>query len=112
MDLTSSQKGELAKLKVEQRSVELGWICSRSPEASRYDVVLDNGKRLFRIQVKYAAAAPGHGTKGAVVANLRGNESDDRNLKYRRCKMKKYTKDEIDVVIAYVPQVDKLCWFS
>lgn len=111
MELTSSQKGEIAKLKVEQRSVELGWVCSRPPEGSRYDLVLDDGKKLHRAQVKYANGKTGH-SQGAVVAGLRKNQGDGRNLKYCRSKMKTYTKDEIDVVILFVPQVNKLCWFG
>lgn len=109
--MKSSQKGELAKLKVEQRAVELGWICSRSPEGSRYDLILDDGKTLHRVQVKYASS-PFSKSKGAVTAGLRKNESDGRNLKYCRSKMKTYTRHEIDAVIIYVPQVNKLCWFG
>lgn len=111
MKLTSSQKGEIAKLKVEQRSVELGWICSRPPEASRYDLVLDDGEKLHRVQVKYASGKTGH-SLGAVQVGLRKNEGDGRNLKYCRSKMRTYSKNEIDAVIVYIPQVNKLCWFG
>jgi hypothetical protein len=50
--MTKSQKGEFAKLKVEQRALEKGWITSRTVESSRYDLVLDSGKKLFRVICK------------------------------------------------------------
>lgn len=110
--MNKSQKGEFAKLKVEQRAVEKGWIASRTVENSRYDLVLDNGRKLFRVQVKYASACPGHNTKGAVVANLRSGNGDSRNLKYSRLKSRTYTSKEIDAVVVYIPQIEKVCWFG
>lgn len=112
MKLTSSQKGEIAKLKVEQRAVEKGWVCSRTIESARYDLVLDDGARLYRVQVKYADGIPGHNTQGAVMANLRSNRGDDRNLKYRRRKQRMYTPDEIDAVLVFIPRINEVCWFG
>lgn len=111
MELTSSQKGEIAKLKTEIRAMEKGWISSRTVESARYDLVLDDGKKLHRVQVKYASTPFGH-CEGAVTANLRRHKGDDRNLKYRRQSMRTYNTDEIDAIIVYIPQVDKLCWFG
>lgn len=51
--MTSAQKGELALLKVLVRANELGWVASRPTRDCRYDLVLDDGKQLHRVQVKY-----------------------------------------------------------
>jgi hypothetical protein len=53
-EYSTAQKGELALLHVLQRAVENGWIVSRPTRDCRYDLVLDDGDRLYRAQVKYA----------------------------------------------------------
>src|SRR5207302_10256401 len=55
---STAQKVELALLRVLQRSVEKGWIASRPTRDCRYDLVLDDGERLLRVQVKYAGRQP------------------------------------------------------
>lgn len=111
MELTTSQKGEIAKLKTEIRAIEKGWVASRTVESARYDLILDDGEKAYRVQVKYASTPFGH-CKGAVTANLRRHQGDDRNLKYRRQSMRTYDDSEVDAIIIYIPQVDKLCWFG
>ena len=110
-NLTSSQKGEIARLKVVQRAIEKGCIPSRTIESARYDLILDDGTIRYRAQVKYADGKMGHST-GAVVANLRRQKGDDRNLKYCRSSSRTYTTEEIDAVLIYVPKVDSVCWFG
>src|SRR5207302_5994186 len=58
---STAQKGELALLRVLQRSVEKGWIASRPTRDCRYDLVLDDGERL--------AARPGK-VRGAAAMRL------------------------------------------
>lgn len=51
---STAQKGELALLRVLQRSLEKGWIASRPTRDCRYDLVSDDGERLYHVQVKDA----------------------------------------------------------
>lgn len=101
--LTSSQKGEIAKLKVELRATEKGWICSRTVADSRYDLILDDGFRLHRVQVKYADSNSSR-SDNAIMVNLK---KDDGKLNYRM-----YSKDEIDAIVIYIPRIEKFCWFN
>jgi len=55
---STAQKGEIAMLRVLQRAVERGWLATRPTRDYRYDLVLDDGERVYRVQVKYAARAP------------------------------------------------------
>jgi len=109
--MNTRQKAEIAQLKVELRAAEKGWITSRTNEGSRYDVVLDDGKKLFRVQVKYGGYEGGHAT-GAVIVDLRKYQGDDRNRQVKRSKRKLYSKSEIDCLLVYLPQVDKVCWIK
>lgn len=96
--LTTNQKGEISKLKIEIRAQEKGWIVSRTVDSARYDLILDDGTCRYRVQAKYASGATSH-SEGTVQAELRRNA-------------KTYSKSEIDVIIVYVPQIDMLCWFN
>jgi hypothetical protein len=110
--MDNNAKGQIAQLKVETRATEKGWIVSRTQEGARYDLILDDGKRLYRVQVKWAGAEDNRFCGGAVEIDLRKNQGDDRNKKYRRSKMKIYSSDEIDAIVGYIPQIDKCVWFG
>jgi hypothetical protein len=97
-------KADIARLKVEMRALELGIICSRPViEGTRYDVILDTGGKLYRAQVKYD---DGRATKctGVVQVNLRKEIRKEKNHPY--------TDSEIDVLLVYVPKIDKICCFG
>src|SRR2546428_6106702 len=78
--LSTAQKGELAILRAQQRAFEKGWIVSRPTRDCRYDLVLDDGERLYRVQVKYAARKSSHAT-GAVSLDF--TKGGRRNRMYQ-----------------------------
>ena len=96
---STAQKGELALLRVLQRTLEKGWIASRPTRDCRYDLVLDDGERLHRVQVKYAGRRAWNCT-GAVSLDFTKGGRRDRT----------YLVNEIDAVIAYVAPADALVW--
>lgn len=98
------KKADLARLKIEMRALELGVICSRPVvEGTRYDLILDAEGRLYRAQVKYGDGRTPK-VKGAVYVNLRKEIRKEKN--------RPYSQDEIDVLLIYLPKVDKICWFG
>jgi hypothetical protein len=96
--MNTENKGQLAVLKAEIRAGELGYLVSKPTIPARYDLLLDSGKNIYRVQVKFAAAS-GRNCTGSVLARLCRHE-------------KTYSKNEIDVVLVYVPQTDKVYWFG
>jgi len=96
--MTKEEKGILAVLKVQQRAVEKGQLVSVPINPCRYDLVLDDGAKLTRAQVKYGNIASPHST-GAVRVTLQRHG-------------KTYSAREIDVLLVYLPSVDKVCWFT
>jgi hypothetical protein len=96
--LTTDQKGQLACLKVQEEAMRKGAIVSFPSIPSRYDLILDYRGKLYRAQVKYA---------DGKTPNAQGSIKLD--LKRRgRC----YTQEEIDVLLVYLPQIDKVCWIE
>jgi PD-(D/E)XK endonuclease len=98
---SSAQKGELALLRVLQRALEKGWITSRPTHECRYDLILDDGRRLYRVQVKYC---------GRRAFNCQGAVNLDFTMGGR--KNGGYSHQEIDAVVAYVAPSDTLVWLE
>lgn len=82
MKYTSNTKGQIAVNKTELRAIELGYIPSKPIYNVRYDLVLDDGKKLTRIQIKYADGVPSHST-GAIVVKLGHENRKKINIRCR-----------------------------
>ena len=100
--ITTNTKGQLAVSKAELRAFELGYIPSRPLFDSRYDLVIDDGKHLSRLQVKYANGKSSN-ADGAIVVKL---EYVDRKKNIYT-----YQNSEVDALVVYIPRIDKLCFF-
>jgi hypothetical protein len=102
MKITTNTKGQLAVSKTELRAFELGYLPSRPLFDARYDLIIDDGKQLFRLQVKYADGRPTN-TDGAVVVKLEYTD--------RKRNIYTYQNNEVDALVVYIPKIDKLCFF-
>ncbi len=100
---TSNWKGQLAVSKAETHAIELGLVPSRPLMDCRYDMIIDDSNRLWRVQVKYANGTPSHAS-GSVIVKL-AYETRQRRKTYT------YTNSEVDALVVYIPKIDKLCWF-
>lgn len=81
--------------------MELGLIPNRPLMDCRYDMIVDDGKKLWRVQVKYANGKPAN-TDGSVVVKLEYNDRTKHSYTYH--------EDEVDALVVYIPKLDKLCW--
>jgi len=104
--MDTNGKGEYAMLRVKQLALERNISLSAPTMANcRYDLVVDCGERLVRAQVKYADAKSVHST-GCVQLDLRKITRGNKLGKLF------YTAKEVDVLIVYLPKIDKLLWFE
>jgi hypothetical protein len=87
--------GHIAEQKVVTESLKRGYIVSEPIVESRYDLLIDNGEEIKRIQVKYTSDE----NNGSYAISL---QSQCRHNGYRR----KYTQKEVDAVIAYIGEED------
>jgi len=100
----TSIKGEIACCVFDKRALELGYVVSKPSVDCDYDRIIDVDGKLIRVQIKYSDHAPSCGTGAVVVDTSRTGNDRKRNTPY--------SVDDIDAVVAYIPQVDKLCWFD
>lgn len=86
------------------RANELGYIVSKpTTDCCRYDMIIDTGNDLKRVQVKYCDGKSSSST-GVAVLSLRKY--------YINGKVKdSYNVNEIEALIVFVKPVNKLCYF-
>jgi len=94
--MTTIQKGEVAFLKCSLRAIELNIIMSKPTTDARYDAVLDHRGHLQRAQIKYCDRKPSK-SSGSVELRLERHG-------------KTYSATEIDVVLVYMPMVDRILY--
>ena len=98
------RRGAIAESKAELRALLKGYIVSK-PTISycRYDMVVDDGSKLLRVQVKYAGTKNQY-SDGCVIADFR-NVSNSGKSKYG------YNRREVDAIVVYIPPIDEVCYF-
>jgi len=93
--LTAKERGEIGEAAFMAVAAALGLRVSKPwGESSRYDMIVDTGKKLLRVQVKSAHRA---GEYGGYTFHAHGNTS------------RAYKASEIDVLAAYVVPVE--AWY-
>lgn len=93
--LTRKQRGEMAEAAFLAKVAGLGFgVAKPWGESSRYDLIVDNGQRLLRVQVKSAHRAGEH---GGYTFHAHGNSAHV------------YRASEIDLLVAYV--VPEQAWY-
>jgi hypothetical protein len=104
--MDSNDKGEIALLKVEIRAAEQGIVVLKPTTSHRrYDIVLDCGGRFYRAQVKWA------GSKSVKAADSFLLDLRKVTCGGQRSKLF-YSQNEIDVVLVYLPNLDKVLWLG
>jgi hypothetical protein len=98
LNLSSSRKGAVAEAEISAALIRLDLVVMRPMcEGSRYDLVVDVGGRLLRLQCKWA---PRHGG----VLTTRCSTSRHTPHGYR---LTTYSADEIDAIAVYAPDIDE-----
>jgi hypothetical protein len=102
--MDTRQKSEVACLKVQTRAIERGMVISKPTTDARYDLVLDDGSKLNRVQVKFGGGKSSHSEGVATVAL--------RTYVGNKYKFKTYREGEVDLLLVYLPQIDKVVAFK
>src|SRR5436190_717249 len=90
----TNRLGEFAVAKVLLRAIEKDVGVSKPVIECRYDLVLDDGLKLYRTQVKYAGGASPKQCQGVVPVGL-------RKWRNGRAAIPCYTTAEIDLLLVY-----------
>ena len=95
--MTTDQKGAIAEAAIGHAAIKLGIDVYRSiVEGGRYDLILDIGTRLLRVQCKWARRRD-----GVVAVRCYSCRRTANGLLHR-----KYTAQEIDAIAAYCPDTN------
>jgi len=95
--LTTDQKGAVAESAITAAAIRLGVGVYRPMfEGGRYDLILEVGSRLLRVQCKWACR------RGEVVVVRCYSCRRGRDGMIAR----KYTHHEVDAIAAYCPEID------
>ena len=99
--MTTDRKGAIAESAIVHAAVKLGiGVYLPFAEGERYDLILDVGCRLMRVQCKWA---PLHGE--VVVVRAYSSRRTAHGLRRRT-----YSAAEIDAIAAYCPDLDR-CYY-
>ncbi len=98
-DLTTNQKGAIAEAAFTAAAIRLGYFVLRpTPEGRRYDLVLDTGPQLLRVQCKWARR------KGEVIVV---NARTSRFSPTAGYIATRYSASEIDALGVYCSDLDE-----
>ena len=96
--LTTDQKGAVAELAIAHAAAELGvGVFTPLTDGERYDLILDAGSRLLRVQCKWAPL-----DRQTVIVRCYSNRRAREGLRRRS-----YTASEADAIAAYCPDLDR-----
>ncbi|HET8758177.1 MAG TPA: group I intron-associated PD-(D/E)XK endonuclease [Solirubrobacteraceae bacterium] len=97
----STLKGAIAEAAITAAAVELGFVVLRPfPEGRRYDLVIDTGPELLRVQCKSGRL------KGSVIAVILATCRYTPSQGYVRTK---YTAEDVDGIAVYCHEL-KRCY--
>jgi len=87
---TQKRRGELAELAFLYKAASLGFgVAKPYGDSERFDFIVSSGPSLWRVQVKSTYCASNRGYR----IHAHGNETSGPDF---------YTKDDIDLIVAYV----------
>jgi len=99
--MTTDQKGAIAELAIQLAATKLGVGVYRPvAEGGRYDLILDLGQKLCRVQCKWAARRE----QVLIVSCQSARRCADGFIRRR------YTAAEVDAIAAYSLELDR-CFF-
>ena len=99
--IETKHKGSIALFKFCTRAAEKGYIVSFPGTECRYDAILDDGNKLWRVQVKYTSKRE---SKVSYSVDLR------RKTRSALSKTRTYSPDEVDCIVIYIAPLDELVW--
>lgn len=95
--LTTNQKGFIAETAVIHECARLGVPVAKPLDDQRYDLILDLGSKLLRVQCKWAA-----GVGGVVSIRTRTSRRGREGHIHRS-----YGPDEIDAIVAFCAETGR-----
>lgn len=101
--INTSRKGDIGESRAIYEYTKLGYVVSRTLfDSAKYDLVIDDGNGLIKVQVKTTTIQTGKNKNGWQV-ELRTATSSNRFFSHR-------TREDNDYDIIFVMTGDDRCW--
>jgi len=98
LDLTPSQKGAVAETEIATAAIRMNLLVLRPvAEGGRYDLAIDIGEKILRVQCKWAS-------RNGDVLTINCETSRHTPNGYLRTR---YSASEVDAIAAYSPDSDR-----
>ena len=105
MGQTADKKGTISVMAVLTQAYKQGLFCSWPLSNERYDLIIDNGKKMFRVQVKGTSIQDKRRWKISTTTydNTNFTVYAQKYIKNKnRRRTKAYSENEIDFIIAHI----------
>ena len=102
--MNSKSKGNLGEIKVASEFIK--WGCTVSfpfGDNARYDLIIDDGNNLKRVQVKYADSKSANGSWRCVCVSSTNHTTNKKLHDYQ---------NDVDIIAFYIAELDKCIMFN
>jgi hypothetical protein len=102
--MNSKSKGNLGEIKVASEFIKYGCMVSFPfGDNARYDLIVDDGSSLKKVQVKYANSKSKEKSWRCFCVSSKNHTTNKKLNKY---------KDDVDIMAFYIPEIDKCIMFN
>lgn len=102
--MNSKSKGNLGEIKVASEFIK--WGCTVSfpfGDNARYDLIIDDGDNLKRVQVKYADSKSTNGSWRCVCVSSTNHTTNKKLHDYQ---------NDVDIIAFYIAELDECIMFN
>lgn len=102
--MNSKTKGNLGEIKIASEFIKYGCMVSFPfGDNARYDLIVDDGNSLKKVQVKYANSKNANGAWRCMCTSSKNHTTNKKLDKY---------KDDVDIMAFYLPEIDTCLLFN
>lgn len=102
--LNSKAKGNIGEIKVASEFIKYGCIVSFPfGDNARYNLIVDTGDELWKVQVKYSDSKPEYNSWRCVCVSSTNHTTNKKLTNY---------KNDVDVMAFYIPDIDTCVMFK
>lgn len=102
--MNSKTKGNLGEIKIASEFIKYGCMVSFPfGDNARYDLIVDDGNSLKKVQVKYANSKSKENSWRCFCVSSKNHTTNKKLDKY---------KNDVDIMAFYLPEIDKCIMFN
>ena len=102
--MNSKSKGNIGEIAIAKEFIKFGWsVAFPFGDNERYDLIVDDGKNLKKVQVKYAGAKSQNNAWRCTCCSSTNHTTNKKLSSY---------KDDVDIIAFYIADLDQCIMFN